>query len=177
MQTYYSFTNFFNNVCAAHPSIETFSMDDIREIDTFKQTLFPLANLIVNNVNIDSGVMTYNVTFMVMDRVADIIPDSVGRFNTKTYDYKEITNIIDVHNSTLLTINDVVSYIYRNPEALSYNIYGDVVVTPFDDRFDNALAGQSLAFRITVGNDNKRVSLSSTKGFYVDYLINLDELI
>jgi len=108
MQTYYSFTNFFNNVCAVHPNIETFSMDDIRTIDTFKQTLFPLANLMVNNVNIDSGVMTYNVTFMVMDRVADIIPDSVGPVNTKTYDYKGITNIVDVHNSCLLTINDAI---------------------------------------------------------------------
>jgi hypothetical protein len=152
MQTYYSFTNFFNNVCAAHPSIETFSMDDIREIDTFKQTLFPLANLIVNNVAIDSGVMTYNVTFMVMDRVADIIPDSVGRLNTKTYDYKTITNIIDVHNSTLLTLNDVVSYIYRNPDAYQFSVIGSSLATPFEERFSNLLAGWAIDMNISVGN-------------------------
>jgi len=45
MQTYYSFVQFINNVCSAHPSVTTFSMDDIRNIDTEKQTLFPLANL------------------------------------------------------------------------------------------------------------------------------------
>jgi hypothetical protein len=53
-------------------------MDDIRTVDTRKQTLFPLANLLVNNVTIDSGLMTYNVTLMVMDRVVEITDQSEG---------------------------------------------------------------------------------------------------
>ncbi len=32
MQTYYSFVQFFNNVCSAHPSVTTFSLDDIRNM-------------------------------------------------------------------------------------------------------------------------------------------------
>jgi len=164
MQTYYSFTNFFNNVCAVHPNIETFSMDDIRTIDTFKQTLFPLANLMVNNVAIDSGVMTYNVTFMVMDRVADIIPDSVGSFNTKSYDYKGITNIVDVHNSCLLTLNDIISYIYRNPDSFQFSVIGSSLATPFEERFSNLLAGWAVDMNISVGNpqDMCVINLSTT---------------
>ena len=164
MQTYYSFTNFFNNVCAVHPNIETFSMDDIRTIDTFKQTLFPLANLMVNNVNIDSGVMTYNVTFMVMDRVQDITQDSVGPYNTMIKNYKDVTNILDVWNTSLMTVNDIVSYIYRNPDAYSYNVVGSSLATPFDERFDNLLAGFSVDMNISVGNTNPicAISLSDT---------------
>jgi len=119
MQTYYSFVQFFNNVCSAHPSVTTFSLDDIRNIDTEKQTLFPLANLIVNNVTVDYGLMTYNVTLMVMDRVEVVQEDSIGPLNVLDYNYRGQSNIVDVHNSTLLTINDIISYVYRNPQALA----------------------------------------------------------
>jgi len=152
MQTYYSFTQFFANVCNVHPNITTFDMTDIRTLDTEKQTLFPYANLIVNNVNIDSGVMTYNVTFMVMDRVVEVEELSAGKFNTITKDYRGYSNIVDVHNTTLLTINDVVSYIYRNPDALDYNVIGSSLCTPFEERFQNLLAGWAINMNIAVGN-------------------------
>ena len=152
MQTYYSFTQFFANVCNAHPNITTFDMADIRTLDTEKQTLFPYANLIVNNVNIDSGVMTYNVTFMVMDRVVEVEDVSTGRFNSIVANYRGYSNVDDVHNSTLLTINDVISYVYRNPDALSYNVIGSSLCTPFEERFQNLFAGWAVDMNIAVGN-------------------------
>jgi len=154
MQTFYSFTQFFANVCNVHPNITTFDMSDIRTIDTEKQTLFPYANLIVNNINIDSGVMTYNITFMVMDRVVEVEDVSVGRFNTITKDYRGYSNVVDVWNSTLLTINDVVSYVYRNPDAYQYNVIGSSLCTPFEERFSNLLAGWAIDMNVAVGNPN-----------------------
>jgi hypothetical protein len=154
MQTYYSFTQFFANVCNAHPNITTFDLTDIRTLDTEKQTFFPYANLIVNNVNIDSGVMTYNVTFMVMDRVVEVEDVSVGKFNEIAKTYRGYSNVIDVHNSTLLTINDVVSYIYRNPDAYQYSVIGSSLCTPFEERFQNLLAGWAIDMNIAVGNPN-----------------------
>ena len=82
MQTYYSFTQFFNNVALAHPNVTTFTIGDIYNVDLAKQTLFPLCHLIVNNVTVGDGQMTYNINLMVMDRVVDITDDSAGRFNT-----------------------------------------------------------------------------------------------
>jgi hypothetical protein len=152
MQTYYSFVQFFNNVCSAHPSVTTFSNDDIRNIDTEKQTLFPLANLIVNNVTIDYGLMTYNVTLMVMDRVEVVQEDSIGPYNILDYNYRGQSNLLDVHNSTLLTINDIISYIYRNPQALDYNVTTAALITPFEERFSNLLAGWAADINVTVGN-------------------------
>ena len=152
MQTYYSFTQFFANVCTSHPSIKLFTMDDIRTVDTRKQTLFPLANLLVNNVTIDSGLMTYNVTLMVMDRVVEITDQSEGPYNTITKDYKGYNNILDVHNSTLYTINDIISYIYRNPQSFEYNVTTSALVTPFEERFSNLLAGWAADINVTVGN-------------------------
>jgi hypothetical protein len=154
MQTFYSFTQFFANVCNAHPNITTFDMSDIRTLDTEKQTLFPYANLIVNNVAIDSGIMTYNVTFMVMDRVVEVEDVSVGKFNTIEKDYRGYSNVSDVWNTSLLTINDVVSYIYRNPNAYQYNVIGSSLATPFEERFQNLLAGWAIDMNIAVGNPN-----------------------
>jgi hypothetical protein len=119
-----------------------------------KQTLFPLAHLIVNNTNIDLGVMTYNVTLMVMDRVVDITPDSYGHYNYLLKNYKDVNNLIDVHNTSLSTINDIASYIYRNPDAYSYTITGGSLATPFEERFDNLLAGWAIDMNVSVGNVN-----------------------
>jgi hypothetical protein len=135
-------------------------MDDIREIDTFKQTLFPLANLIVNNVNIDSGVMTYNVTFMVMDRVVEVEDVSVGKFNEIEKDYRGYSNVADVWNTSLMTINDITSYIYRNPDAYQYNVIGASLATPFEERFQNLLAGWAIDMNIAVGNTNPICAIS-----------------
>jgi hypothetical protein len=162
MQTYYSFTQFFANVCNAHPNITTFDMSDIRTIDTEKQTLFPYANLIVNNVAIDSGVMTYNVTLMVMDRVVEVEDVSVGNFNTIDKDYRGYSNVADVWNTSLMTINDITSYIYRNPDAYQYNVVGSSLATPFEERFQNLLAGWAIDMNISVGNENPMCVISLT---------------
>jgi hypothetical protein len=165
MQTYYSFTNFFNNVCLAHPNITTFTMGDLYNVDMAKQTLFPLAHLIVNNTNIDLGIMTYNVTLMVMDRVVDITDTSYGHYNYLVKNYKDVTNIADVHNTSLATINDIASYIYRNPDAYSYTIAGSSLATPFEERFNNLLAGWAIDLNVSVGNVNPMcaISLSDNK--------------
>jgi hypothetical protein len=89
-----------------------------------------------------------------MDRVADIVQDSFSPFNEIVKNYKTVTNIMDVHNSTLLTLNDVVSYIYRNPQSYQYNIIGDSLTTPFEDRFDNTVAGWAIDMNVAVGNPN-----------------------
>jgi hypothetical protein len=97
----------------AHPNITTFTVGDLQEVDTSKETLFPLAHLIINNVTVSNARFVYNVNLLIMDRVMDINPDSTGIYNTITKDFKTITNIIDVHNSTLLTSNDLLSYMYK----------------------------------------------------------------
>ena len=164
MQTYYSLTNFFNSVSLAHPNITTFTVTDIFKIDQSKQTLFPLANLIVNEVTISSGLMNYNVTYLVMDRVDENIIFSSGSYNDLDRDYKTLGSQPDVYNSTLLTINDVISYIYRNPQAYAYNINGDAILTPFEDRLSNLLVGWAATMNIVVGNpqDMCVINISNT---------------
>lgn len=162
MQTYYSLTQFFNAVSLSHPNVTTFTIGDIYNVDLNKQTLFPLVHLIVNNTTIGEGIMTYNITLMAMDRVVYVTDDSSGAYNTLLKNYKDVTNIDDVWNSTLLTLNDVISYIQRNPQALDYNVYVDTVCTPFQERFDNLLAGWQATINISVPNHSNMCVIDVT---------------
>lgn len=152
MQTFYSVTTFFNNVCLAHPNIKYFTLGDVYAIDQKKQPQFPYANLLVNNVTIDSGQMVYNLSLFVMDRVNDVQQNSYGHYNEFYKDWKGIDNSQDVWNTTLLTINDIVSYIYRNPQAYAYNIIGSTLCTPFEQRFDSFMWGWVADINMAVGN-------------------------
>jgi hypothetical protein len=100
-----------------------------------------------------------------MDRVVDITDTSYGHYNYLVKNYKDVTNIADVHNTSLATINDIASYIYRNPDAYSYTITGGSLATPFEERFNNLLAGWAIDMNISVGNVNPMcaISLSDTK--------------
>ena len=152
MQTLYSFTQFFNNVCLSHPNIKTFNVsDDVMDVDTAKQTLFPLAYMVINNATIAGySQMVYNVNLLVMDRVQDILENSTGDFNRITKDYKTISNILDVWNTSMMTLGDIVVYIKNNAQPYQFNIDTDVIMTPFQERFDNILAGFSCAMSISV---------------------------
>lgn len=151
MQTLYSFAQFFNTLALNHPNIKTFTMGDIEDIDTAKQTLFPLCHLILNNTTIGiNPIMTYNCTLLVMDIVAEITENSSGHFNSITKNYKGVTNLLDVWNTSQATLSDIVVYIQNNPQALDYNIETDVILTPFQQRFDNVLAGFGANLNIQV---------------------------
>ena len=154
VSSFYNITEFFNRISLAHPNITTFTFGNLDDIDLAKQTQFPLAHLIINNVEVASGKITYDVSYMVMDKVANITPESTGMNNELVKDYIGVDNSIDVWNSSLETINNIYSYIQRNPDNLDYDIDGDAVLTPFKDRFDNLLAGWGADFSITVGNEN-----------------------
>ena len=152
MQTLYSFTQFFNSVCLAHPNIKTFNVsDDFMEADTAKQTLFPLAYMVINNTTISGySQMIYNVNLLVMDRVQEVLENSSGEFNSLVKDYKTPSNILDVWNTSMMTLSDIVVYVKNNAQPYEFNITTDVILTPFQERFDNILAGFSCVMSIAV---------------------------
>ena len=91
---------------------------------------------------------------MVMDRVADTNDEGlIDELSTLQWDYRNITNLNDVWNDTLSTLNDVISFIQRNEESNAYQIYDEITCTPFKDRFDNLLAGWAADMVVVMPND------------------------
>jgi hypothetical protein len=151
--SFYQFTQFFNSIALAHPNIETFTIGDIADIDMSKQTLFPLCHLVPSNVTISPQTFNYNIDLVIMDRVVNVTENSSGKFNFLTIDYKELTNLHDVWNSTLLTANDIIAYITRNAQADNFIIETDSICTPFKDEYSNGVAGWSCSMNVLVPND------------------------
>ena len=159
--TYYEFTDYINTLCENHPRIETFTIEDIYNIDDHKTTMFPLCNLIVNNITISESRMIYNISLMTADRVSEINGDSTGINNSLTKTYAGVTNITDVHNDTLLSLADIVSYLRRNPLAFDYEVIGDAILTPFSERFSNLLAGWVATIDVNVPYDGNICAINS----------------
>ena len=153
--SFYQITDFINQVATGHPHIKTFQMGTLDNVDTFKQTLFPLCYLVPASAVISiNGSTTYNFSLIVMDRVNDVANEGlVDKYSTIEWDYRGIDNLNDVWNDTLSTLNDVISFIQRNEESNAYNIYDEITCVPFKDRFDNTLAGWSAEMVITMPND------------------------
>ena len=151
--TFYQLTQFFNSLALNHPNITTFTIGDIAEIDLAKETLYPLLHMVPKNTVIASGIFTYNFDLIMMDRVTDITNLSTGNYNTLIKDYKGITNVQDVWDSTLLTLNDIISYITRKPLAANFIITNSTICTPFQDNFNNLLAGWTAQLSVQTPND------------------------
>ena len=151
--TFYQLTQFLNNIAINHPNIETFTVGDIDQVDTGKQTIFPLLHMVPNNITISPQMFSYDVDLVFLDRVMEIIPLSDGRYNEIIKNYKTLTNIHDVWNTGLLTLNDIIAYITRNAQADNFMITSDAIVTPFQQQYDNLLGGMVANITIQVPND------------------------
>lgn len=150
--SFYQFTQFFNTIAINHPNIETFTVGDIHEVDLAKQSIFPLLHLVPNTVTIGQQMMNYDIDLVFLDRTMEIIPLSEGKYNQIVKNYKTVTNTHDVWNTGLLALNDIYAYIARNAQANNFIISTDAICTPFQQSYDNILAGWAMNVVISVPN-------------------------
>jgi len=151
--TFYQFTQFLNNIALNHPNVETFTVGDIHEVDLAKQSIYPILHMVPTTVTISPQMFNYDIDLVYLDRVMEIIPLSSGKFNELTVNYKTLTNVQDVWNTGLLALNDIYAYIARNAQAANFIITTDAICTPFQQEYDNLLAGWSMSLNIQVPND------------------------
>jgi hypothetical protein len=128
----------------------TVTFGDILEVDLTKTTIYPLSHLTIGNVVFGDYIMTADVSVLSMD-VVDV------NKNESTFDsfYKN-DNLQDVLNTQLSVVNDLQSHLRRGNlfEDNDLKIVGDVTAEPFQDRFENQLAGWGVTFSIEMPNDN-----------------------
>ena len=153
--SFYKITDFIASVANGHPHIKTFQMGTLADTDTFKATMFPLCYLVPQQATISiNGATQYNFNLIVMDRIEDTNNEGlIDAYSTLTWDYRGLSNLNDVWNDCLSTLNDIISFVQRNEESNAFQIYDEVSMTPFEDRFDNLLAGWSAQINITMPND------------------------
>lgn len=125
----------------------TVTTGDITEIDLSKQTIFPLAHIIVNNVVAQEQVLLFNITVLAMDIVNQSKEETTDLFRGNN-------NEQDILNTQLAVLNRLVMVLRKG--TLHTNLYqldGDGNCDPFYERFENLLAGWACTFDVAVQND------------------------
>ena len=70
-QSYYRIVETLRNALLENPNINFVSVGDISDVDLDKQTMFPLAHIIVGNANFQSTIINYDISILIMDLVHD----------------------------------------------------------------------------------------------------------
>lgn len=147
MNGFYRVTDIIRETLQADVNCNTITYGDITQVDLDKQTIFPLAHVIVNSVTSGEQTLTFNISVLAMD-IVDISkePDVnifVGNDNEQ-----------DVLNTQLAVLNKLIQKLrIGNLYVNRYQILGDVSLEPFRDRFENQIAGWTATMDIIIEND------------------------
>lgn len=147
MNGYYYVVNAIKDYLKNTNFINTVTIGDIFKVDLNKQTIFPLAHIIVNNAQIAENNTSLNISILFMD-----IVDESKQLVTDVWDGND--NEQDVLNTQLalaskLTADLIRGYLYSN----LIQIANAPTAEPFTDRFENKVAGWTLTFDVIIPND------------------------
>jgi len=177
--SYYAILNTIKLELEASNLVNTVTEGDIFRVDLSKQTLFPLAHIMVNNATFEGNVIRYNISIIGMD-VVDISKDETTNL------FIGNDNEQDVLNTQVTMLNRVYEKLRRGDYFLNAGIIdGNPSLEPFIERFENNLAGWTMTFDYLVANDmsvctvpdiinvySNVVDFSSTDMNSINYLCN-----
>jgi|TARA_R110000803_G_scaffold172986_1_gene235726 hypothetical protein len=146
-RAFYQITETIKTQLLEDVNVNTVTFGNITDIDLSKQTMFPLSHIVVNNVSLDSKVVSFNVTVLSMDIVNQSKDEVVDVFRGNN-------NEQDILNSQLEVQNRLVSELKRGDLFTDqYQLQGTPSTEPFTDRFEHLVAGWALTFDIITAND------------------------
>lgn len=144
---FYQITETIETQLLADVNVNTVTTGDIFDIDLSKQSIFPLAHIIVNSVTLQEQVISFNITVMAMD-----IVDESKEVTTDIF--RGNNNEQDVLNTQLAVLNKLVMVLRRGDlYSDKFQLEGDPSLEPFYERFDNRLAGYAATMDVIIPND------------------------
>lgn len=144
---FYLITDKLRDELIADDTINTVTYGDITQVDLSKQTIFPLAHVMINSVNHLERILSFNITVMTMD--------VVNQSKDTTSDiYVDNDNEQDILNTQLAVINRLVEKLRSGTlHSDKYQLEGNPLCEPFVDRFENKIAGWATTFDVIIHND------------------------
>ena len=147
MKGFYNLTEQLKSSLIAEPFVNTITFGSLDDVDLSKQSIFPLAHLIVNSTSVGTKTLRYNISILAMD-----IVDVSKKQTTDIFTGND--NEQDVFNTQLALITRLVNKLQRGDLYSNlYQVEGEVSCEPFVDRFENKLAGWVATFDVLVQND------------------------
>lgn len=144
---YYLVVDAIKTELLSNPNIATCTFGDITDIDLDKQSIFPLAHIIIDNVVNAEKSLQFSFTVLTMEQLN----------SSKVYVedlFEGNTNVHNILNTQLAVSNRLISRL-RSGELYEdgYQLIGNPTCEPFFDRFENVLAGWSTSFVVEIFND------------------------
>jgi len=144
---FYQITETIKDSLLSDVNVNTVTTGDIFDIDLSKQSIFPLAHIIVNSVTLQEQVISFNITVMAMDIVDESKDATTDIFIGNN-------NEQDVLNTQLAVLNKLVMLLRRGKlYEEKFQLEGDASLEPFYERFDNRLAGYAATMDVIIHND------------------------
>lgn len=144
---FYQLTETIKTQLLADVNVNTVTTGDIFDIDLSKQSIFPLAHIIVNNVTAQEQVLLFNITVMAMDIVDESKKETTDIFVGNN-------NEQDVLNTQLAVLNKLQMVLRRGTlYSDKFQLEGDATLEPFYERFENRLAGYAATMNVIIHND------------------------
>lgn len=147
MTGYYNLLNALKVHLTADPIVNTVTQGDIFKVDLNKQTIFPLAHIIVNSVTFEDNIQRVNVSVLCMD-VVDISKQATTNI------FEGNDNELDVLHTQLAVTNRLYEMLRRGDlyDDL-FQVSGTPTCEPFVERFENYLAGWTITCDVIMPND------------------------
>ena len=149
MNSYYSLTEKIKDYLISHSQINTVVIGNISDVDLAKQTLYPLAQIIVDRGSFIGSTLQFNVIVMVLDSVVQSNEDPLlSNDITKGMDNKQ-----DVFNSTLAVLNGLQHNLKQGRLfSTNYQLGGNASIVPMESVYGNLLSGWRMDVSVLLPN-------------------------
>ena len=151
MKEYYNLIDNIYNYLIGNNNINTVTTGDLLEVDLSKQSIFPLAHIIVNEVTFSDHFMSFSINVIAMD----IVDEDKDDKQDKDKPHLGLDNSHDILNTMLSVVNGLQSSLRRGGmNENNYEINDSPTATQFEDRFENLLTGWSLLLNVEIPNND-----------------------
>ena len=152
VEAIYRVINAIKQELDSNPFCNKVTLGEMTEVDLAKQTMFPLANITMDNVTHSENSLTFQVTVVNVD-IVDISKDLPANdiYGNEIYGND---NLIYIWTNQLYVINRLVARLREGSiNDYIWQLDGDIQSDFINKEMEGMLAGYSTTFNVTVPND------------------------
>ena len=147
MSNFYKVITVIKDALLNDAQVNTVSFGSFWDLDTSKQTIYSIANIDVDSIELIGNVNRYNLSIIL----ADIVDDSKKK---DTNQFLRNNNLQDILATQVTVANILVDRLSRGDLMRDkFQLIGTVTLEMFEERFDNLLAGVAFQIQVDVPNN------------------------
>ena len=150
MITCYKITKAIHDALKNDRDVNTVVIGDTDSVDMDKQTIFPLAHVLIQDMEFLHGFNRFSIVVSMMDLV-DETKENITEIPADER-WKGQDNRQDILNTTSAVLEKLVKFVENTLSDDGYYLESKSKAVPFELRFKNLLAGWDMTFVIDVPN-------------------------